>query len=35
MTIHDLHGTLLHIMVLDHTQLTFEHAGKDYCPADV
>ena len=35
MTIHDLHATLLHIMGLDHTQLTFEHAGRDYRLTDV
>ena len=32
MTIHDLHATLLHIMGLDHTQLTFEHAGRGLPP---
>ena len=35
MTIHDLHATLLHIMGLDHTPLTFEHAGRGYCLTDV
>ena len=35
MTIHDLHATLLHITGLDHTQLTFEHAGRDYRLTDV
>jgi hypothetical protein len=35
MTIHDLHATLLHIMGLDHTPLTFEHAGRDYRLTDV
>jgi len=35
MTIHDLHATLLHILGLDHTRLTFEHAGRDYRLTDV
>ena len=35
MTIHDLDVTLLHIMGLDQTQLTFEHAGRDYWLTDV
>jgi hypothetical protein len=35
MTIHDLHATLLHMLGLDHTRLTFEHAGRDYRLTDV
>ena len=34
-TIHDLHATLLHIMGLDHTRLTYHHSGRDYRLTDV
>jgi|TARA_B100000959_G_scaffold287251_1_gene370482 hypothetical protein len=34
-TIHDLHATLLHILGLDHTQLTFPHEGRDYRLTDI
>ncbi len=34
-TIHDLHATLLHLMGLDHTRLTYHHAGRDYRLTDV
>jgi len=34
-TIHDLHATLLHIMGMDHTRLTFHHSGRDYRLTDV
>lgn len=27
---HDLHATLLHLLGLDHTQLTFRYAGRDF-----
>jgi len=27
--IHDWHATILHLLGLDHTQLTFRHAGRD------
>jgi hypothetical protein len=33
--IHDLHATILHLMGLDHTRLTFRHAGRDYRLTDV
>jgi hypothetical protein len=33
--IHDLHATLLHCLGLDHTRLTFRHAGRDYRLTDV
>ena len=33
--VHDLHATLLHLLGLDHTQLTFRHAGRDYRLTDV
>jgi hypothetical protein len=32
---HDLHATVLHLMGLDHEQLTFRHAGRDYRLTDV
>ncbi len=35
MHIHDLHATLLHLLGLDHTRLTFRHAGRDFRLTDV
>ena len=32
---HDLHATILHQMGLDHEQLTFRHAGRDFRLTDV
>ena len=32
---HDLHATILHLLGLDHTRLTFRHAGRDYRLTDV
>ena len=32
---HDLHATILHLLGLDHTQLTFRHAGRDFRLTDV
>jgi hypothetical protein len=32
---HDLHATLLHLLGLDHEQLTFRHAGRDFRMTDV
>lgn len=32
---HDLHATLLHLLGIDHEQLTFRHAGRDYRMTDV
>jgi hypothetical protein len=32
---HDLHATLLHLMGLDHTRLTFRHDGRDFRLTDV
>jgi len=32
---HDLHATLLHLMGLDHTRLTFRSGGRDYRLTDV
>jgi hypothetical protein len=33
--IHDLHATLLHLFGLDHEQLTWRHAGRDFRLTDV
>jgi Protein of unknown function (DUF1501) len=33
--VHDLHATILHLLGLDHTQLTFRYAGRDFRPTDV
>jgi hypothetical protein len=33
--VHDLHATILHLMGLDHTRLTYHHAGRDYRLTDV
>jgi hypothetical protein len=33
--VHDFHATILHLMGLDHTRLTFAHAGRDYRLTDV
>lgn len=32
---HDLHATILHLMGLNHEELTFRHAGRDFRPTDV
>ncbi|MBX7073779.1 MAG: DUF1501 domain-containing protein [Pirellulales bacterium] len=33
--VHDLHATILHLLGIDHTQLTFRHGGRDYRLTDV
>lgn len=33
--VHDLHATILHLMGLDHTRLTYRHSGRDYRLTDV
>ncbi len=33
--IHDFHATILHLMGLDHTRLTYRHGGRDYRLTDV
>lgn len=33
--VHDLHATLLHLMGIDHTGLTYRYAGRDYRLTDV
>ena len=35
LTIHDLHATILHLLGLDHTKLTFRFAGRDIRLTDV
>ena len=35
MTLHDLHATLLHLIGLDHTKLTYQYAGRDFRLTDV
>jgi hypothetical protein len=35
MHIHDMHATLLHLMGMDHTQLTYRFAGRDFRLTDV
>lgn len=32
---HDLHATILHLLGLDHTRLTYRHAGRDFRLTDV
>ena len=34
-TMPDFHATILHLLGLDHTQLTYRHAGRDYRLTDV
>jgi hypothetical protein len=33
--VHDLHATILHLLGLDHTRLTYRHAGRDFRLTDV
>jgi hypothetical protein len=33
--VHDLHATILHLLGCDHTQLTYEYAGRDFRLTDV
>jgi hypothetical protein len=33
--VHDLHATVLHLLGLDHTRLTYRHAGRDFRLTDV
>jgi hypothetical protein len=35
MHVHDLHATILHLMGLDHEQLTYRHSGRDFRLTDV
>ncbi len=34
-TIHDLHATMLHLLGIDHTKLTYRYSGRDYRLTDV
>ena len=34
-SIHDLHATMLYSLGLDHTQLTYRYAGRDFRLTDV
>ncbi len=33
--VHDFHATILHLLGMDHTKLTYRHAGRDYRLTDV
>ncbi|HEY2892924.1 MAG TPA: DUF1501 domain-containing protein, partial [Pirellulales bacterium] len=33
--VHDLHATILHLLGIDHTRLTFRFQGRDYRLTDV
>ncbi|MCC6493502.1 MAG: DUF1501 domain-containing protein, partial [Pirellulales bacterium] len=33
--VHDLHATVLHLLGIDHTKLTYRHSGRDYRLTDV
>ena len=33
--VHDLHATILHLMGMDHTKLTFRFQGRDFRLTDV
>jgi arylsulfatase A-like enzyme len=33
--VHDFHATILHLLGMDHTRLTWRHAGRDYRLTDV
>ncbi len=33
--VHDLHATILHLLGMDHTKLTYRHAGRDFRLTDV
>jgi uncharacterized protein (DUF1501 family) len=35
MHIHDFHATLLHLLGMDHTRLTYRYAGRDFRLTDV
>ena len=34
-SVHDLHATILHLMGLNHEQLTFRYSGRDFRLTDV
>ena len=33
--VHDFHATILHLLGIDHTRLTYRYAGRDYRLTDV
>ena len=33
--VHDFHATILHLLGIDHTRLTYRYAGRDFRPTDV
>jgi uncharacterized protein (DUF1501 family) len=35
MHVHDLHATILHLLGIDHTKLTFRYSGRDFRLTDV
>ena len=35
MSVHDLHATILHLLGMDHTRLTYPFQGRDYRLTDV
>ena len=35
MSVHDLHATILHLMGINHEQLTFRYSGRDFRLTDV
>ncbi len=35
MDVHDLHATMLHLLGIDHTRLTYRHSGRDFRLTDV
>lgn len=35
MNVHDFHATILHLMGIEHTKLTYRHGGRDYRLTDV
>ncbi len=35
MSVHDFHATILHLMGIDHTRLTYRHGGRDFRLTDV
>jgi Protein of unknown function (DUF1501) len=34
-SIHDLHATILHLLGMDHTRLTYRYSGRDFRLTDV
>jgi hypothetical protein len=33
--VHDFHATILHLLGIDHTRLTYRHGGRDFRLTDV